>query len=86
MNAIEFQNRYAGAVKDFFSKCLGHEQMPLCKMQDINMYCTENGFKLQLKTADNRFVQEFEVDNKEITPFYFETYQLSKLSRYEYPV
>ena len=40
MNAIEFQNRYTRVVKDFFSKCLEYEQMPLRKMQDITMCCT----------------------------------------------
>lgn len=32
MNAIEFQNRYTRVVKDFFSKCLEYEQMPLRKI------------------------------------------------------
>lgn len=74
MNAIEFQNRYTRVVKDFFSKCLEHEQIPLRKMQDITMCCTNKGFDLRLETVDNSFVQEFEVDNKEITPLYFETH------------
>ena len=38
------------------------------------MCCTENGFELRLETVDNSFVQEFEVDNKGITPLYYETH------------
>lgn len=74
MNAIEFQNRYTRVVKDFFSKCLEYEQMPLRKMQDITIRCTDKGFDLRLETVDYSFSQEFEVDNKEITPLHFETH------------
>ena len=74
MNAIEFQNRYTRVVKDFFSKCLESEQMPLRKMQDITMCCIESGFELRHESVDNRFVQELEVDNKGITSLYFETH------------
>lgn len=74
MNAIEFQNRYTRTVKDFFSKCLEYEQIPLRKMQDITMCCTEKGFELRLETVEHSFAQEFEVDNKEITSLYFETH------------
>lgn len=74
MNAIEFQNRYTRVVKDFFSKCLEYEQMSLCKMQDITICCTDKGFDLRLETVDYSFSQEFEVDNKEITPLHFETH------------
>jgi hypothetical protein len=74
MNAIEFQNRYTRVVKDFFSKCLEYEQMPLRKMQDITICCTDKGFDLRLETVDYSFSQEFEVDNKEITPLHFETH------------
>lgn len=74
MNAIEFQSEYTGVIKDFFSKCLEYEQMPLRKMQNITICCTENGFELRLETAENSFAQEFEVDNKGITPLYFETH------------
>lgn len=74
MNAIEFQNRYAKAVKYFFYKCLGYEQMPLRKMQDITMCCTDKGFDLRLETVANSFVQEFEVDSKEITSLCFEVH------------
>ena len=72
MNAIEFQNRYTRVVKDFFSKCLEYEQMPLRKMQDITMYFTYYGFELRLETVDNSFVQEIKFDNKDITPLNFE--------------
>ena len=68
MNAIEFQNRYTRVVKDFFSRCLEYEQIQLHKMQDITMCCTDKGFELRLETVEHSFVQEFEVDNKEITP------------------
>lgn len=72
MNAIKFQNKYTRTVKDFFSKCLEYEQMPVRKMQDITMCCTENGFELRLETVDNSFAQKFEINNKEITHLYFE--------------
>lgn len=74
MNAIEFQKRYTRIVKDFFSKCLEYEQMPLRNMKDITMCCADYGFELRLEAVDNSFVQEFEVDNKEIIPLYFETH------------
>ena len=74
MNAIEFQSSYTKIVKDFFSKCLEYEQIPLRKMQDITICCTDKGFDLRLETVEYSFVQEFEVDNKEITPLYFETH------------
>lgn len=74
MNAIQFQNGYTKAVKDFFDKCLEYEQMQLRKMQDITICCTDKGFDLRLETVENSFVQEFEVDNKGIIPLYFETH------------
>lgn len=74
MNAIEFQNKYTRSVKGFFGRCLEYEQMPLRKMQDITVCCTDKGFDLRLETVDYSFAQEFEVDNKEITPLYFETH------------
>lgn len=43
-------------------------------MQDITICCTDKGFDLRLETVDYSFSQEFEVDNKEITPLHFETH------------
>lgn len=74
MNAIEFQNGYTKIVKDFFSRCLEYEQMPLRKMQDITICCIDEGFELRLETAEHSFAQEFEVDNKGIIPLCFETH------------
>lgn len=37
MNTIEFRNRYTRVVKDFFSECSEYEQIPLSKMQDMEM-------------------------------------------------
>lgn len=72
MKAIEFQNRYANVVKDFFNECLQNEIMPIRRMQDITMYCTDKGFGLRLETVCNCFTQEFEVESLGITPLYFE--------------
>lgn len=74
MKAIEFSNKYAVAVKNFFSRCLGNEPMPLNKMQEITVCFTDRGFSLRLETAENGFSQEFDVDEKEITPLHFETH------------
>lgn len=74
MKAIEFSNQYTKAVNNFIAKCLEHESIPLHKMQDITVSFSDRGFSLRLETVKNDFSQEFDVDEKEITPLYFETH------------
>lgn len=73
MKAIEFSNQYTKVVNNFFTKCLEYEPVSLHKMRDITIYFTDQGFELRLETVENDFSQEFNVDEKEITPLYFET-------------
>lgn len=74
MKAIEFSSQYTKAANNFFARCLECELVPLHKMQDITVSFTDKGFELRLETADNDFSQEFDVDEKEVTPLYFETH------------
>lgn len=74
MKAIEFSNQYTKAVNIFFARCLEYEPVPLHKIQDITISFTDRGFSLRLETVDNDFSQEFDVDEKEIIPLYFETH------------
>lgn len=73
MKAIEFSNQYTKAANNFFTRCLERESIPLHKMQDITVSFSDQRFELRLETVDNDFSQEFNVDEKEITPLYFET-------------
>lgn len=74
MKAIEFSSQYTKAANNFFARCLECESVPLHKMQDITVSFTDKGFELRLETAENDFSQEFDVDEKGVTPLYFETH------------
>lgn len=71
MNAIEFQSACGKAVKDFFNKCLGYEQLSLSNLQDIVMEMTEKGLELKLKTDKHQFVQGYKIDEKSLKEIYF---------------
>ncbi len=74
MKAIEFSNLYSRTVNDFFQKCLKAEDMKINKINEVTVCFSDYGFKLRLETTDNDFSQEFEVNEKEIIPLYFETH------------
>lgn len=71
MNAIDFQNACGTAIKEFFNKCLGYEQLSLKNLQDIVMESNERGFELKLKTDSHQFVQGYKIDGKSLKEIYF---------------
>lgn len=74
MNAIEFSNKFARTAKDFFSRCIDIESLPLHKMQDMTVSFSDDGFCLRLETVEYDFSQEFNVTETGIVPLYFETH------------